>query len=398
MREPAQHKRRRGSSGVEYLVVLVLLSISGIVVYRAFGKQIKCKVATATALFGGDKASACSDSPDESAGGGPVASNGSGPGSAGPPPGVTCVGSQCNIPGSNCFVAGTPVRVEGGARPIEQLRAGDRVLARDVDSGELAYHAIVGTTEHVAPSLVELTLARPDGSVDVIQATPQHPFWVRERGWVGAGALTPGQDTLSSADDAPLLLLSVRSLARADTVYNLEVEGAHTFFVGDVAVWVHNYCPQTDPRFDSLSQDPAHGTGPESVTPGSLNEAVVGLTLENQGKVPGPIERADRPESEFKDGKGQYWDVKAPVSGVNLPEPAPPKGKKPKPPRAPEDRPGAFKLASFEKTIDKEVAKNNNLMIDTSQMTPADAAALEAYVAGRSDLNGKVLFYPDDGS
>src|SRR5262249_30275623 len=42
-----------------------------------------------------------------------------------------------------CFAAGTPVWTESGAQAIETIKIGDRVLAKDVETGELAYKPVL---------------------------------------------------------------------------------------------------------------------------------------------------------------------------------------------------------------------------------------------------------------
>lgn len=42
--------------------------------------------------------------------------------------------NPCGIVGSSCFVAGTPVRVPGGFKAIEELKVGDRILSRPEDN------------------------------------------------------------------------------------------------------------------------------------------------------------------------------------------------------------------------------------------------------------------------
>jgi hypothetical protein len=40
-------------------------------------------------------------------------------------------------------------------------------------------------------------------------------------------------------------------LSKRQTVYNLEVEDYHTYFVGESGAWVHNMCAMKAPRFSS---------------------------------------------------------------------------------------------------------------------------------------------------
>ncbi|GGJ36972.1 hypothetical protein GCM10008938_23750 [Deinococcus roseus] len=90
---------------------------------------------------------------------------------------------------------------------------------------------------------------------------PEHPFYVTERSdseprpkpeghpdlsdkWVGAGHLSVG-DKLKQADGTLGEVRYVNTIQETRTMYNLEVEEAHTFFVGTQGWLVHNCGPKT---------------------------------------------------------------------------------------------------------------------------------------------------------
>jgi hypothetical protein len=74
-----------------------------------------------------------------------------------------------------------------------------------------------------------------------VEATAEHPFWLEGRGWVGAGSLRAGERVLR-ADGRWLRVERVEAREGRRTVYNLEVEGWHTYVVGELGAWVHNAC------------------------------------------------------------------------------------------------------------------------------------------------------------
>ena len=57
--------------------------------------------------------------------------------------------------------------------------------------------------------------------------------------WVGAGDLKPGE-LLKEADGGTGTVLNVLTVQQTKTMYNLTVETAHTFYVGDKGWLVHN--------------------------------------------------------------------------------------------------------------------------------------------------------------
>ncbi|MCG8535285.1 MAG: hypothetical protein MI808_09330 [Pseudomonadales bacterium] len=101
-------------------------------------------------------------------------------------------------------------------------------------------------------------------------------------------------------------------------------------------------------RLEGLAADPAHNG---KVTPKTLQEAEVGLSLEESGHLKPPIQRDPRPDGgEFIDADGQVWDVKAFDSRW--------------PPRK-----GGFKLDRDLAKIEDEIAKNENVILDTTNLT-----------------------------
>src|SRR5262249_31232109 len=59
--------------------------------------------------------------------------------------------------GAECFAAGTPVVTLTGPLAIDKVQFGDRVLAQDADTGELAYKPVLGTTLRPPTEMVLVT-------------------------------------------------------------------------------------------------------------------------------------------------------------------------------------------------------------------------------------------------
>ncbi|TSC23068.1 polymorphic toxin-type HINT domain-containing protein [Corallococcus sp. Z5C101001] len=143
------------------------------------------------------------------------------------------------LEGGGCFVAGTVVLTAEGMRPIEEVTVGDQVWAWDEESQAPGWHPVTRTFIKLRRAVVKLELVAADGTVETLGTTVEHPFWVQGRGWTQAQNLVVG-DALITAQGAPVRIRALSLAAESATVYNLEVEQAHTYFVGTLATWVHN--------------------------------------------------------------------------------------------------------------------------------------------------------------
>ncbi len=190
-----------------------------------------------------------------------------------------------------CFPAWMPVTVEGGhLEEIQNVRAGDRVLTFNEKTGEFEYKPVRTVWERQTHEFHELTFE--DGVF--VETTWSHPFYVKDRGWVPAHKLQPGdlvhtraslaaqqrQDNLihniqlaslsednlrESGLDPPLRLLTVNVTLRSETVYNLDVEDNDNFFVSSARILVHNQNHYDDAGYGgaTFSADGTSGYGNE---------------------------------------------------------------------------------------------------------------------------------------
>jgi hypothetical protein len=139
---------------------------------------------------------------------------------------------------TSCFLPGTPVWTQDGAHPIEQIRAGDFVLAQHPESGELAYRAVLAVT--IGEPMEVASIELPD---ERIVATLGHRFWVTGRGWRMAKDLAPQK--MLHAMCKPIEVKAVKRLPDKETCYNLVVDEFHTYFVGQSQLLVHDIeCPR----------------------------------------------------------------------------------------------------------------------------------------------------------
>nr|WP_237158887.1 RHS repeat-associated core domain-containing protein [Shewanella khirikhana] len=136
----------------------------------------------------------------------------------------------------NSFTGDTQVYTETGMRPISDIKVGERVWSYTEWNGQEQFEpveeVIRNTREYL---LVTLSLE----SDETIVATNQHPFYILGKGWVEAEDLQQG-DPLYLSDKRTLHIRAITTEFRTETVYNLSVANANTFFVGKDKVLVHN--------------------------------------------------------------------------------------------------------------------------------------------------------------
>ena len=137
-----------------------------------------------------------------------------------------------------CFVAGTLVATEHGMRAIETLQVADKVWSYHEGRDVVELNEVVATMSNVTSRLVEL---QQEGG-HVVQTTPDHPFFVADGGWLDACQLQAGF-LLRTRLGASSTVLDVRHVdVSAVDVFNIEVGSAHTYFVSQADLLVHNAC------------------------------------------------------------------------------------------------------------------------------------------------------------
>ena len=134
-----------------------------------------------------------------------------------------------------CFARGTEVHTPAGVVPIEGIAVDSCVLTRANDGALLEANVARGMASN-ARVFISISLQG-----ETIRCTPQHPFWVVDRGWVRAGHLEAGDRLLDIHSEAVIIesVVSERTHA-SEPVYDLSVEEVHTYYVGQAAVLVHN--------------------------------------------------------------------------------------------------------------------------------------------------------------
>ena len=128
---------------------------------------------------------------------------------------------------------------------------------------------------------------------------------------------------------------------------------------------------RTEAEYVDLAKDPDHGG---RVGSKSVRERRIALDLEQRGDLAGPVVRDTRRSGgEIVDAAGKVWDIKGPNSYV--------RGN------------GAFDRNATVEAILDEVAKGENVIIDTSKMKPENVDEVRQEIS-RLGLSANVRWWP----
>ncbi|MFC7443080.1 polymorphic toxin-type HINT domain-containing protein [Laceyella putida] len=133
----------------------------------------------------------------------------------------------------------TKVLTDKGQKKIQDIRIGDKVLAKDEKTGKQDYKTVQWLYERKVKEIYKLYIGKT-----VIETTDEHPFWVKGRGWVKAKDLKAG-DQLEDADGRAVVLDKVERIIKKTIVYNFSVDKFHTYYVSNLGIFTHNMCGST---------------------------------------------------------------------------------------------------------------------------------------------------------
>ena len=140
-----------------------------------------------------------------------------------------------------CFVAGTMILTVAGLVAIENIKAGDKVIATNPETFEVAEKTVLETYVRETTELLHLRI-----NGEVIKTTFEHPFYVKDVGFVEAGKLQVGDKLVDSKGN--VLVVEEKRFETTEEpvkVYNFQVDDFHTYHVGNNNILVHNANPNS---------------------------------------------------------------------------------------------------------------------------------------------------------
>lgn len=141
-----------------------------------------------------------------------------------------------------CFVAGTKVLTETGLINIEDITAGMKVYSRNMETNQNELKEVLATSKRK----VEMCTYEISVNGEKIESTGNHPFYVKGKGYVEASKLINGDILIdSNNNDHEISDIKIINNAETVTVYNLNVDDNHNYYVGQSKVLVHNAACRT---------------------------------------------------------------------------------------------------------------------------------------------------------
>ena len=135
-----------------------------------------------------------------------------------------------------CFVAGTMILTASRLVAIENIKAGDKVISTDPETMETSPKTVLETYIREVTTLVHLTV-----NGEEIVTTVDHPFYIKNQGFIKAGELIVGDELLDLNGNVLLVEnFDVELTDKPVKVYNFQVEDFHTYHVSGLGVLVHN--------------------------------------------------------------------------------------------------------------------------------------------------------------
>ena len=133
-----------------------------------------------------------------------------------------------------CFAKGTLVHGKDSFVSIEHIKVNDIVYSFNFETNQIQLSRVVETLKRETNGIYEIVIGK-----EQIFVTAEHPFYVEGKGWITVKNLQVGQTVKAFANQSQSII-RINKLSDKVTVYNIEVDGNHNYFVTSTSILVHN--------------------------------------------------------------------------------------------------------------------------------------------------------------
>ncbi|MDP7014540.1 MAG: hypothetical protein QGG36_01940 [Pirellulaceae bacterium] len=137
-----------------------------------------------------------------------------------------------SVPKALCFLADTPVWVNGGLAPISKVAPG-WTAGKSRSLGQ-----IEALEEHEGRWQYRQITLESGNSISVVDA---HRFMIESGQWVAAPSLQSGMRLKSLDGAVAIKSVEIRTMSRIGKVYNMKISGSDQYLVGQDGVVVRDY-------------------------------------------------------------------------------------------------------------------------------------------------------------
>jgi hypothetical protein len=135
-----------------------------------------------------------------------------------------------------CFDGKTLVKVKDIYKMIKDIEIGDYVYSQNTLTGDKLYKKVLDKYEGNTKEFVKIYVEN-----DIIRVTKPHRFFMSDGKWKQAGQIEAGNEIIDSKGECKVVSkVEEELLDEVETVYNLNVEDFHTYFVAKGSLLVHN--------------------------------------------------------------------------------------------------------------------------------------------------------------
>lgn len=135
------------------------------------------------------------------------------------------------------FTKSTLIETNHGLIEIQNIEKGNQVLAFNEKTQKNDYYTVTDVFSHDKILIVTLNIGG-----EIIETTYDHLFYVEGSEWIQAGTIQAGE-RIRKSNGKSEIVTSINIKPSFETTYNLTVEEAHTYYVGEGQYLVHNECP-----------------------------------------------------------------------------------------------------------------------------------------------------------
>lgn len=140
-----------------------------------------------------------------------------------------------------CLTGDTLVQTVCGPKRIADVRIGEQVYSYNEETKTVNVNTVTQVIQSNSTQIIELLI-----NGETISSTPSHPF-LTETGWVNAGSLKVGDAIITTNGKAIISSINTYQYDQPIKTYNLCVDAAHNYAIGNDYIIVHNVC-QTAPN------------------------------------------------------------------------------------------------------------------------------------------------------